>query len=158
MPRQGENSSWKTASDVLSEIVPHLVSMPRWREYQVWQVWDEVVGGALARKARPSRIQNGKLFVTVSSSVLMQELQFAKAHLRDSLNQKLGTETVKDLQFFIGQVRTVSRREPKPRQLPSPPLTEVQLPLLDNTELAAAFARVLAARRRRLMQKGTPRG
>ena len=158
MPRQVENSSWETASDVLSAIVPHLVSTPRWREYRVWEVWDEVVGDALARKARPSRIQNGKLFVTVASSVLMQELQFAKARLRDGLNQKLGTETVKDLQFFIGQVRTVSRREPKPRQLPLPPLTDVKLPPLANTELAAAFSRVLAARRRRLTQTGTPRG
>ena len=158
MSRRTENSSWKTASDVLSGLVPQLANTTRWREYQVWQVWDEVVGEALARKARPSRIQNGKLFVIVSSSVLMQELQFTKARIRDGLNKKLGAGTVKELQFFIGQVRELPLREPRPRKLPLPPFTEVQLPPLENTELTAAFARILDARRRRLTQKGSSRG
>lgn len=158
MGRQPDNSSWKTASDVLSGLVSHFVSTSRWQEYQVWQVWDEVVGGALARKARPSRIQNGKLFVTVSSSVLMQELQFAKLRIREGLNKKLGAGTVKDLQFFIGQVRELPRREPTPRQLPLPPFSELQMPSLENEELTSAFKRVLDARRRRLTQKGAPRG
>ena len=153
MSRRTENSSWKATSDVLSGLVPQLANTARWREYQVWQVWEEVVGEALARKARPSKIHNGKLFVTVSSSALMQELQFMKARLRDGLNQKLGAGAVKEVQFFIGQVRELSLREPSPRKQPLPPFTELRLPPLDNAELAAAFARMLNARRRRLTQK-----
>ena len=158
MSQRTENSSWKATSDVLSGLVPQLANTTRWREYQVWQVWEEVVGEALARKARPSKIQNGKLFVTVASSTLMQELQFMKARLRDGLNQKLGVGTVKDLQFFIGQVRELSVREPVPRQLPLPPFAELRLPPLENIELAAAFTRLLEARRRRLTRKGPSRG
>jgi hypothetical protein len=158
MERHGGHSSWKTASDILSGLIPQLANAARWREYQVWTVWEEVVGEALARKARPNKIYNGKLFVTVSSSVLMQELQFAKARIRDGLNKKLGAGTIKELQFFIGYVRELPRREPAPRQLPLPPFSELPMPLLENKELADAFKRVLDARRRRLTEKGAPRG
>jgi len=158
MERSVENSSWKAATDILSGLIPQLTNTTKWREYQVWQVWEDVVGEALARKARPSRIQNGKLFVTVSSSVLMQELQFAKARIRDGLNRKLGAGTIKDLQFFMGQVRELPRREPLPQKLPLPPFSELQVPSLKNEELTAALKRVLDARRRRLTQRGTPRG
>jgi hypothetical protein len=154
MERSGENSSWKAASDILSGLIPHLTNTTRWREYQVWQVWEDVVGEALARKARPSKIYNGKLFVTVSNSVLIQELQFTKARLRDRLNEKLGPGTVKDLLFFIGQVRELPRREPLPQKLPLPPFSELQLPPLANEKLTDALKRVLDARRRRLTQKG----
>jgi hypothetical protein len=158
MNRHDENSAWKMASDILSGLLPQLTTTPRWREYQVWQVWEEVVGEALARKARPSRIQNGKLFVTVSHPILMQELQFAKVRIRDGLNRKLGAGIVKDLQFFIGQVRELPRREPIPRQLPLPPFSELQVPVLEkeNAELTTALKRVLDARRRRLTRKGIP--
>lgn len=158
MARRDEHLAWKMASDILSGLIPQLTNTAKWREYQVWRVWEEVVGEALARKARPSRIQNGKLFVTVSSSVLMQELQFAKARIRDGLNKKLGAGTVKDLQFFMGQVRELPRREPTPQKLPLPPFSELPMPSLENAELSAAFQRVLDARRRRLTQKGAPRG
>jgi len=88
----------------------------------------------------------------------MQELQFAKVRIRDGLNKKLGAGTVKELQFFIGQVRELPRRESLPQKLPLPPFTEVRMPPLENTELAAAFARLLDARRRRLTQKRASRG
>jgi hypothetical protein len=158
MARRDEHLAWKMASDILAGLIPQLTNTEKWREYQVWLIWEEVVGEALARKARPSRIQNGKLFVTVSSSVLMQELQFAKARIRDGLNKKLGAGTVKDLQFFMGQVRELPRREPLPQKLPLPPFSELQMPALKNKELTDALQRVLDARRRRLTQKGTSRG
>jgi hypothetical protein len=158
MDRHGEYSSWKAASDVLSGLLPQLTNSVRWREYQVWKIWEEVVGEALARKARPNKIQSGKLFVTVSSSVLMQELQFVKWRLRERLNQTLGEGTVKEIMFVIGQVRDVLPRPEVPRHLPLPPFTPLQVPALKNTELAAALNRVLDARRRRLTQKGPSRG
>ena len=158
MERQGDYSSWKAASDVLSGLLPQLTNSTRWREYQVWKVWEEVVGEALARKARPNKIHRGKLFVTVSSSVLMQELQFVKWRLRERLNQTLGEGTVKEILFVIGQVRDVLPRPDVTRYLPLPPFTPLQVPALKNTELTAALNRVLDARRRRLTQRGSSRG
>ncbi|MBM4257096.1 MAG: DUF721 domain-containing protein [Deltaproteobacteria bacterium] len=158
MARQNENSSWNATSDILGGLIPNLTNSARWREYQVWRVWEEVVGGTLARKARPNKIQNGKLFVTVASSVFMQELQFVKWRLRERLNQTLGEGTVKEIMFVIGPVQAVALRSEVPRHLPLPPFTPLHVPALRNAELEAALNRVLEARRRRLTQKGPSRG
>lgn len=150
--------SWNATGAVLAAIVPQFAQSQRWHEYRVWEVWEEVVGEALARKARPVKIQNGKLFVTVSNSVLMQELQFTKAMLRERLNQKLGTATVRDILFVIGRVSERAPRQNSPAQRPLPSYTELQMPHLNRPELEAALTKLLDARRKRLLQKGERRG
>jgi hypothetical protein len=149
---------WDAAGAVLMTLVPQLTSPQRWNEYRVWEVWEEAVGEALARKACPTKIQNGKLFVTVSNSVMMQELQFAKATLRERLNKKLGAVVVRDIMFVIGRVSDRLLRQSIPALRPMPVYTELTVPQLSRPELAAAFAKLIDARRRRLLQKGERRG
>jgi hypothetical protein len=153
MKTRKEKLSWTPAATVLSGMIASLPGAARLKEYRVWEVWDEVVGDAVARKARPSKIHNGKLFVTVSNSVYMQELQFSKATIREKLNQRLGSATVKEILFFIGRPGdAVPRPAASPRQ-PLPPFSELNVPPLDRPELEAAFTRLLEARRRRLSKK-----
>lgn len=122
----------------------------------MWEVWDEAVGEAIARKARPTRIQHGRLFVTVSNSVWMQELQFSKARMKDAVNRKLGEPVVKDIFFVVGRVRDTVSQPPSPPRRPLPPFNELQVPALGRSDLESAFAALLAARRRRLKEE--PRG
>lgn len=150
--------SWNATGAVLAAIVPQFAQSQRWHEYRVWEVWEDVVGEALARKVRPTKIQNGKLFVIVSNSALMQELQFAKATLRERLNKKLGTAAVRDIMFVIGRRNDRTPQQSLPVRRPLPPYTELQVPQLDRPELEAALMKLLDARRKRLLQKGKGRG
>jgi len=68
----------------------------------IWNFWDEVVGSAVSKNTRPSRIRNGMLRVTVSDPVWLQELQFIGESLREKLNDKLGRNAVKRIEFRIG--------------------------------------------------------
>ena len=142
----------------ISETDTQLTSPQRWNEYRVWEVWEAAVGEALARKACPMKIQNGTLFVMVSHSILIQELQFAKATLRDRLNQKLGASVVRDIRFVIGRVSERALRQSIPAQRPLPVYTEITMPPLSRPELVAAFVKLIEARRKRLLQKGERRG
>ncbi len=146
--------SWIPANAVLTTMLSQLVPPQRWNEYRVWEVWDEVVGEALARKACPSSIRNGTLFVMVSHPVLIQQMQFTKARLRDRLNQQLGTGVVSDIRFVIGRVSERALRPSIPAQRPLPEYTEITLPPLGRPDLEAAFRRLIEARRKRLLQKG----
>lgn len=139
-------------------LVPQFAQSQRWHEYRVWEMWEAAVGSALARKARPTKISNGKLFVTVSNSAMMQELQFAKATVRDRLNAKLGANVVRDIMFVIGRVRDYGVYPRPPTQRALPLFTELQVPVLNNPELEAALTKLLRARRQRLLQKGMRRG
>jgi hypothetical protein len=149
--------SWNATGAVLATMVPQFAPSPRWNEYRVWDVWEEAVGETLARKACPTKIQNGKLFVTVSSSVMMQELQFAKATLRERLNKKLGASVVRDIMFVIGRVSDRVLRQSIPAQRPLPIYTELTMPPLSRPEIEAALSKLIEARRRRLLQKGERR-
>jgi hypothetical protein len=157
MATRTDNPAWQSTAEVLSALLSHLPAAERLHEYRVWEVWEKAVGEAVARKARPSKIQNGKLFVTVSNSVYLQELQFQKVRIKDAVNQQLGSPIVKDLLFFIGRLRDAVYRPEQPRNHPLPPFRELEVPSLGRPELESAFAALLAARRRRLA-KDKPRG
>ena len=115
------------------------------------------MGRLVARKAQPSKIQRGKLFVTVSNSAYLQEMQFYKARIRDAINQRLGEPVVKDIFFVLGRVQeSIARQVQAPPRRPLPPFQELVTPKLKRPELEEAFSALLAARRRRLQEK--PRG
>jgi len=150
-------TSWTSAADILNSVLPNVASAERLQEYRVWEVWEEAVGRPVARKAQPSKIHKGKLFVTVSNSAYLQEMQFYKAQVRDAVNRCLGAPVVKDIFFVLGRAQEGYARNLKPPPHRSlPPFRELAVPKLDRPELEAALSSLLAARRRRL--KGKPRG
>ena len=63
---------WKLAADVLRAMLPNVANTERLEEYRVWEIWEEAVGRLVARKAQPTKIQRGKLFVSVSNSAYLQ--------------------------------------------------------------------------------------
>ncbi len=71
-------------------------------DHRIWQVWDGIVGQAIARNARPSWIRNGRLRVRVSGPIWLQELEFAAETIRDRLNEALGRPAVKRIEFRLG--------------------------------------------------------
>lgn len=118
----------------------------RLEAYQVWSFWDEVVGESIARRAQPQRLRDGVLFVAVSSSTWMQELQFMKEEIRERLNQRLGEPLIADLFLVSGRV------QPKEAAAPPPaigPVAVPDLPPTGNADLDAALARVAQAHARR---------
>lgn len=149
--------SWQSAAEILGALLPHLPIASRLHEYRVWEVWESAVGETVARKARPSRVQHGKLFVMVSNSVYLQELQFSKIRIKNALNQALGAPVIKDIFFHIGRVREAVLPPAPPPSRPLPPFEEIAVPALGRPELEAALKSLLGARRRRLT-KEEPRG
>jgi len=77
------------------------------REAEIWRLWPEVVGITVASRAQPLRIINGTLTVTVSSSPWMQELNFLKTMMVAKLNERLGTDVVKEIILKSGKVESL---------------------------------------------------
>ena len=69
---------------------------------QIWDVWQDVVGQAIARHAHPAWIKNAHLRVTVSDPIWIQELQFLGNDIKAKLNQKLGRDAVDTIEFKLG--------------------------------------------------------
>jgi len=69
----------------------------RFAEYQAVEVWEQVVGRAVAEQAQATVIRDGVLFVDVKSSVWMQELQLLRVDIVERLNAHLGKPFVKSM-------------------------------------------------------------
>ena len=140
---------------VLADLVQRLEFRERLREHDVWNVWSEVVGELLSSKAEPSRIEDGKLFVRVSNSTWMQELQYLKDDIRKRLNQRLGGHVVRDIFLVLGSAK---RRRPAAAAKVHP-VDETAIasliPDLGKPDLEASLRRVARARARRLGPEGS---
>lgn len=71
----------------------------------IWKVWDDVVGPDISRHAQPSWIKNGKLMVSVSDPIWLQELRFMEEDIKGKLNKKLGRDAVEKIGFKVGPGR-----------------------------------------------------
>lgn len=140
---------------VLEKSLQRLELSGRLTEYGVWPIWDETVGPTIARNAQPEKIRHGTLFVKVSSSTWMQQLQYMKEMISERLNQRLGKEVVKNIFFVVGKIAR-SAPETKSRKPPvsSAPSTETppdedQLLAIKDPELRRAIKRLLTTAARK---------
>jgi predicted nucleic acid-binding Zn ribbon protein len=66
------------------------------------QLWGPVVGISIAENAQPVAYRKGILFVNVTSTVWIQQLQFLKDDLRVRLEENLDGARLKEIKFKIG--------------------------------------------------------
>ena len=122
-------------SEILEKSLKRLDLAGRLTEHGVWPIWNEIVGPTIARNAQPEKIRNGTLFVKVTGSTWMQQLQYMKEMIADKLNQRIGKEVVKNIFFVVGRVNyeeaqtTVKPNTPQP---PSHPITELDDKVLSS--------------------------
>jgi predicted nucleic acid-binding Zn ribbon protein len=120
-------------------------------EYGIWPIWNETVGPTIARNAQPERIRRGTLSVRVASPMWMQQLQYMKETISEKLNQRLGTEVVKNIFFSVGRLETSAgdskNIKPSGNRHPSADakLDEAHLQSVKDPEIRRALTRLFAA-------------
>ncbi|HRN36353.1 MAG TPA: DUF721 domain-containing protein, partial [Flavobacteriales bacterium] len=62
-------------------------------------LWDDLVGGMVARHTVAVKLRKGTLFVKVDSAPLRQELTFMREALAEKVNQRLGRTVVEKVQL-----------------------------------------------------------
>ena len=66
-------------------------------EYRLMKSWKDLLGISVAKKTKSLRIQNRKLFVTLNSSVVANELSMMKEALVPKLNEAAGMDVIDDV-------------------------------------------------------------
>ena len=142
--------------EVLGNSLKRLDLSYRLSEYGVWPVWDEVVGKTIAANAQPEKIRNGTLFVKVTSSVWMQQLQFMKEMIAEKLNHRLNKEVVKNIFFVVGRIDSPKPSETRTSTPPidqEPKIDQQFLESVSDPELRQAFIKLLKSYSRRRGQE-----
>jgi predicted nucleic acid-binding Zn ribbon protein len=87
----------------LKEVIDKFLKAYAWdgkmKEMDVVAAWPELMGIAVANRTKEIRIQNKKLYLTIDSSVMREELLLGKQIIIDRLNDYAGQEIVNDIWF-----------------------------------------------------------
>lgn len=71
---------------------------------KVWELWDDVMGTDIASNARPAAFKGNILLLHVSNSTWLHHLRFLEKDIIGTLNQAMGGERIKLIQFKIGPI------------------------------------------------------
>ncbi len=66
-------------------------------EYRLMKSWKDLLGITVAKKTKSLKIHNRKLFVTLHSSVVRNELSMIKESLIPKLNEAAGMDVIDDV-------------------------------------------------------------
>lgn len=66
-------------------------------EYRLIKSWKDLLGVSVAKKTKSLHIHNRKLFVTLYSSVVRNELEMIKSTLIPRLNEAAGMDVIDDV-------------------------------------------------------------
>ena len=102
MKAKKKKAKFEHIGSILSDVLKTYRKDADGELVQVWQVWDDVVGGVIAQNAKPAAFKGKILIVHVSSSTWIHQLQFLKKEMIVKLNSAFGKTLIDDLKFKIG--------------------------------------------------------
>ena len=112
-------------------------------------LWHKAVGKKIAENTLPQTIKKNILFVTVSNSVWMQELQLLKDQIRERINKDLPNLTIDDIRFKIGRIREKHQASSEAPLLPLSPEEKQDVKKhgtsIKDPDLRSAFEAVMAS-------------
>jgi predicted nucleic acid-binding Zn ribbon protein len=74
------------------------------KAYSIFPAWRKIVGENIAAQTQPCFIRNRILFIDVSHSTWIQQLQFLKPKLLENIKEFLGENLIEDVRFRLGKV------------------------------------------------------
>jgi len=83
------------------------------KTHSIWAAWKEIVGESIAYQTQPRSIRNQILFIDVSHSTWIQQLQFLKPTLLEKINAFIGGPLIHDIRFKIGKISAALPASPK---------------------------------------------
>ena len=84
-------------AEAVSDYIKEMNLGEKLSEVGVINSWEETVGKAISSRTTKIYIKDHVLYVHLSSSVVRNELLMLREALREKLNQRAGTEAIKEI-------------------------------------------------------------
>lgn len=98
-------SSGSRKPQSLASLLPRITNEQGWQQqldsHRLFLIWDTLVDPATSAHARPLKIVGNVLWLEVANSAWMQQLQFEKIRLLDTLNATLRLSRLADIRFTL---------------------------------------------------------
>lgn len=86
-----------TIGQALDRMVSDFKIKGKLDETRIKQGWEQIMGKTIARHTSNVGLKNGKLYVTISSSSLKQNLSYELETIKNRINEELGTNAVEQV-------------------------------------------------------------
>ncbi len=87
----------KTIDELVEQVLRNMGLEQKYKEYEVSQIWPEVVGQMIALRTKSIKVVDGILFVSFDSAVVRNEILMVKEGLVRALNDRVGKKVIKDI-------------------------------------------------------------
>lgn len=109
MTRRTGQRQLQPIGDVLARVMKKTGIRLPVEDSRLKDAWNSAVGDMIAVQTSPDRIRGGTLFVKVSTSIWMHQLQFLKQDILEKFQNQWTAEPVERLHFSVGDVTSVSK-------------------------------------------------
>jgi hypothetical protein len=93
----------RRAGDILPKVLTDMRMDRRRAEAEVLKVWNNLIDPAIVAHAQPTGLHKGTLFVTVDSSVWLNEIvRYRRKEILDRLHHSFGRELIVRISFRVG--------------------------------------------------------
>ncbi|HUD45858.1 MAG TPA: DUF721 domain-containing protein [Candidatus Baltobacteraceae bacterium] len=95
--------SAKSAADLMPRLLSDLRIDRRQSETEILRVWNNQIDPNIAAHAHPTGIRKGTLFVTVDSSVWLDEIvRYRRREILERLQNSFGSDLITRISFRVG--------------------------------------------------------
>jgi predicted nucleic acid-binding Zn ribbon protein len=88
---------------VMSKVLHQLGLDRRYAETEILKVWNNLIDPTIIAHAQPSGIRKGTLFVTIDSSVWLNEIvRYRRKEILERLQHSFGPDVIARISFRVG--------------------------------------------------------
>lgn len=84
-------------AEAMQDYIKEMNLGDKLREISVLDSWENMVGKAISSRTSKVYIKDGILYVYLKSSIVRNELMMIREALREKLNEKAGSEVIKEI-------------------------------------------------------------
>jgi hypothetical protein len=84
-------------AEAMEDYIKEMKLGDKLREISILDSWENMVGKAISSRTSRIYIKEGVLYVFLKSSIVRNELMMIREALREKLNQKAGSEVIKEI-------------------------------------------------------------
>lgn len=83
--------------DVLQKMLQDYKLKSRIQQLQIKKLWHELMGASVAKYTTDVVFRRQKLYITISSGALKQELSYSKEKIKNLLNEQMKETAIKEV-------------------------------------------------------------
>ncbi len=95
MSRSDQNET--TIKEALEAMVKSLKLKPKMFEAKIETIWRQRMGASISKDTTSVRLRKGRLYLSMDSAALKQELSYSKVKIMKMLNRELGEDFIKEV-------------------------------------------------------------